>query len=198
MELPEITLRAADVVPPTVLSAAELTMSRPLSALGTAAVPAALVPMKSFATDVVVRAGVADVDAPGLVARDHVVVAGRREADEVAGGLAVDEHAVAAVAQGGVAPWRRCPMRSFSTKFSSVSKPGEADAVARVARDDVAGCPARPTKLSVAPELTATPSPALGRAFSPVDVGADVDAEDYRCRRSCCRRSGRRRRRCSR
>ena len=45
-----MTLRAAAVVPPTVLSAAELTMSRPLSALGTAAVPAALVPMKLFST----------------------------------------------------------------------------------------------------------------------------------------------------
>ena len=79
LELPEMTLRAAAVVPPTVLSAAELTMSRPLSALGTAAVPAAVGPDEVVRDDVVVRARVADVDAPGLVARDHVVGAGRRD-----------------------------------------------------------------------------------------------------------------------
>ena len=98
-----MTLRAADVVPPTVLSAAELTMSRPLLALGTAAVPADVGPDEVVRDRVVVRARVADVDAPGLVARDHVVVAGRRVADEVAGGLAGDQHAILAVAQGGVA-----------------------------------------------------------------------------------------------
>ena len=46
--LPEIRLRAAAVVPPTVLLCAPNTMSRPLSALGTGDLPVMSVPMKSF------------------------------------------------------------------------------------------------------------------------------------------------------
>ena len=48
--LPEMTSQAPAVVPPTVLDVAPETMSRPLMALGTAAVPAALVPIKSPST----------------------------------------------------------------------------------------------------------------------------------------------------
>ena len=158
-------------------SAPPKTMSRPLLALGTAALPRDVGPDEVVRDRVAVRARVADVDAPGLVARDHVVVAGCRVADEVAGGLAGDQHAILAVAQRGAAA-ASMPDEVVLDEVLSVSKP------------------VRLTPLPALPEMTFGPAAreadevagrggvdghavaGVGQGVLAVHVGADVDARD--------------------
>ena len=130
-------------MPPIVLSGAFATCTPPplFAPLATAAVPAAL-DSNEVAGDEVPRAG--DVDADIRVARDDVAAGGGGcAADRVPRGARVDDHA------GHVGQRHRArdvrPDHVARHEGARRADPGDLDAVARVARDQVAGTGNRAT-----------------------------------------------------
>ncbi len=175
--LPEITLRAAAVVPPMVLLWAPIDDVHAVVGVGHGGVARDVGADEVVRDRVAVGAGVADVDAPGLVARDHVVVAGCRVADEVVGGLAVDQHAVLAVAQRG-GPVGVDADEVVLDEVLSVSKPVRLTPLPVLPEMTFAGPPPRPMKLSLAAEVDGHAVAGVGQGVLSGLIGADVDARD--------------------